>query len=351
MQTLRTLGAAVGLALIAGSAWAQNALLEPDFWKDADLAAVQAAVEAGADPLETTEDQFFPLYRALEAGAGLEVVQYLVEAGTDPSKQGNDATPILLAARNTPLEVVQYLVEQGADLGHADDSWRDAMNFGAGGTVHVDVMQYLIDQGMNPDTQDINGRTPAFTAARLNSNFEVVKFLSTASDIKVIDVNGNNALMWSALRNTNPEVVKYVYDLVDDPMLKNEDGRDALMLSAIRNRKTTEVPAFFLEKGFDVNAADKTGRTPLSLAADDNNAAAIELFVSAGADVGAADADGKTPLHYAAAKNTPEVVSALIAAGADVNAAAADGATPLTLASAREDGADVVKVLTEAGAK
>lgn len=333
-------------SLLASPAWAENVLLQEDFWKGADAAKVQAAIDAGADAAEVDEDKFSPLYRALQAGVGADVLALLVANGADVNAYGNDATPVMLGARSGDVPCIQYLIDQGADLAAVDDSWRDALNWGAGRQKDPAVLAALVAAGAK-DSQDVNGRSPAFTAARMNSSLPSVQYLAGVSDIKGIDVNGNNALMWSALRNDNPEVVAWVYDQVDDPMLRNEDGRDALLLSAVRKRKTTDVPAFFLSKSYDVNATDNEGRTALSLAAEGNSAAAITLFAGAGASLDAVDAKGRTALHYAAEKNDAEAVAALIAAGADVSVADAQGHTPLALATARGD-APVIDALTAA---
>lgn len=342
-----TLGVALVAAQIALPAWADNALLDPAFWTGADLAKVQAAVDAGANPTEVTEAKVSPLYLALETGVAFDVVQYLVDQGADVTLYGHDASPLMLAARSCSVPCVEYLIAKGADLTQVDDSWRDALNWGAGRQADPKVFEALIAHGADPDSMDINGRTPAFTAARMNGALAATQYLASVSDIQVIDVNGNSALMWAALRNDNPEVVRFVYDLMPDPMLKNEDGRDALILSAIRPRKTTAIPEFLLSKGYDVNAAGTDGRTALSLAAESNTVAAVQVYLDAGALVTSTDANGKTPLHHAAASNTPEVVALLLSAGAEVNAKDAAGATPLALAQGRSE---IATLLTDAGA-
>jgi ankyrin repeat protein len=342
-------GAALAV-LLASPALAENVMLDQAFWKGADLAKVQAAIEAGNSASEVDEDKFSPLYRALQAGVDVEILKVLVEHGADVNAYGNDASPVMLGARSCDVPCIQFLIDAGADLGTVDDSWRDALNWGAGRQKDPAVLEALVAAGAK-DSQDVNGRTPAFTAARMNANLPAVEYLVGVSDVKVIDVNGNNALMWAALRNDNPEVVAFVFDLVDDQKLTNQDGRDALLLSAIRKRKTTDVPAFFLAKGYDVSATDKAGRTALSLAAEGNSAAAVQLFIDAGAQVDAADADGKTALHYAAEKNSADVVAALLASGADASVASNDGQTALALAAGRDDGAEIVEVLKAAGAE
>jgi ankyrin repeat protein len=133
-----------------------------------------------------------------------------------------------------------------------------------------------------------------------------------------------------------------------------------------------------VEQGFDVNALDRQGRTPLLLAAEEGKPEMVEALVKrCGADVTIADRRMQTPLHHlpmaettrilleagaaAGAKdcngNTPlhnaedaESVRMLVTAGADVNARNSKGFSPLHEA-ARGDLPDVVEALIESGAE
>ena len=89
----------------------------------------------------------------------------------------------------------------------------------------------------------------------------------------------------------------------------------------------------------DMEAKDPWGRTPLSLAADDEAAAAYDMtraLLQYGADPNGRDSDGWTPLHYAAAAGNLAVVEMLADRGAKIDAVIEDGedenTTPLYLA-------------------
>ena len=89
-----------------------------------------------------------------------------------------------------------------------------------------------------------------------------------------------------------------------------------------------------LKAGADLNAKDKSGTTPLHLAAAKNSTPAVlEVLLKAGADVNAKGKDGETPLHSAAGFNpTPAVLEVLLKAGADPRAIDSDGKTPHAVA-------------------
>ena len=71
----------------------------------------------------------------------------------------------------------------------------------------------------------------------------------------------------------------------------------------------------------------------LRAAASQGNLAEVERLLKAGADLNAKDKSGTTPLHLAAAKNsTPAVLEVLLKAGADPRAIDSDGKTPHAVA-------------------
>jgi len=73
-----------------------------------------------------------------------------------------------------------------------------------------------------------------------------------------------------------------------------------------------------LNKGVDINARDKEGKTPLHRAAEKGHAHVVCLLLQRAADV--RDELGRTPLHLAAENGHLDVVQALLERGADVNA-------------------------------
>ena len=66
-----------------------------------------------------------------------------------------------------------------------------------------------------------------------------------------------------------------------------------------------------LEKGADVKATDRDGRTALIWAAQDGHEAVVRLLLEKGADVEAKDRDGRTALIWAAQGGHEAVVRLL----------------------------------------
>ncbi len=92
-----------------------------------DPAAVNEALEAGADLHVRNEAGLSPLMAAVTAGASTNVIETLLEAGADVNDQAaSGATALMLAAgAGTPAQVI-YLLNAGADPTLQDGEGRTA---------------------------------------------------------------------------------------------------------------------------------------------------------------------------------------------------------------------------------
>ena len=108
-----------------------------------------------------------------------------------------------------------------------------------------------------------------------------------------------------------------------------------------------------IRAGADVNAANRYGVTPLSLAAGNGNAGLLDVLIKAGASAKTADAslrEGRTLLMLAARTGSAEAVKLLVAQGGDVNAVESRTGTTALMWAASENRADAVRALAAAGA-
>ena len=103
-----------------------------------------------------------------------------------------------------------------------------------------------------------------------------------------------------------------------------------------------------LDNGMPINGRDEQGNTPLILAAAYSDAATVKLLLERGADVNAANKAEATALMRAA--RSYEMVRLLVDAGASVNTRSVLGNTPLILAARPTDGDRTVEFLLKHGA-
>ena len=132
---------------------------------------------------------------------------------------------------------------------------------------------------------------------------------------------------------------------VDD---READGTTALHW-AVRV-DDVEMISELIGAGADVNAANRYGLRPLTLAATNASAAAVAALLKAGADPNTVTDGGEPVLMTAARSGSVDVVKLLIGRGANVNARERWFGETAVMWAAAEDHADVVRVLAEAGA-
>ena len=112
-----------------------------------------------------------------------------------------------------------------------------------------------------------------------------------------------------------------------------------------------------VEAGADVNATDRNGSTPLSLAAQNSfvpikaRMRIIRSLLDVGAVVNKDNLYGLAPLHFASQRGLLAVVRILVDAGAQTNSPTKDGRTPYCLAAQRRDNEDVLRLLVAYGAE
>ncbi len=143
--------------------------------------------------------------------------------------------------------------------------------------------------------------------------------------------------------------VKHVAELVArDPSLikaRNSLGKTPLHMAVTSG--STEMVAWLVEHGADINAKDNTGLTPLHVAAWWTATERAGYLLDHGANLNATDEFGDTPLHVAAAHGRRAMAKFLIERGADVNVHNKDGRTPADLARASRfpEAADLIEQL------
>jgi ankyrin repeat protein len=123
--------------------------------------------------------------------------------------------------------------------------------------------------------------------------------------------------------------------------------RNAALFEAIRKTDAAAARSA-LDQGADINARNRSGRTPLMMAAVTRNLDLVKTLLAQQADVRATDSAGMTALMWAAFGGDPAIVRALLEAGADVNARDTNGETALEWAAKENTG--VRQLLQKAGA-
>lgn len=105
-----------------------------------------------------------------------------------------------------------------------------------------------------------------------------------------------------------------------------------------------------LDQGFDINASEKDGSTPLQWAVYNGNDELVEDLLSAGADAELSNREGITPLILAVQGGYADITEVLLKSGADVNRTLGGGETPLMMA-VRTGDVETIQVVLDYGAE
>jgi ankyrin repeat protein len=130
---------------------------------------------------------------------------------------------------------------------------------------------------------------------------------------------------------------------------KDKEG-DTAILKACRNCNNTNIVAFLLENGAEINDKkyrDSIGQTPLIIAAQTGCKDIVELLLLAGADIEHRNDQGENAFISATQEGHIDVVRILIDKVANINQPNADGETALALAIKYRHKKELIDLLLE----
>ncbi|KAK2029661.1 ankyrin [Colletotrichum zoysiae] len=183
-------------------------------------------------------------------------------------------------------------------------------------------LDVLLSHGADINHRDKRGRTPVFEVINTSNDNVHRKFLDKQPDLTITDYSGQTPLF-----ELNPKLSRYaliaklIVGAGVDVAQRNNKGQTFLHVAATTPFVVSDDFLAFVqlvfEQGFDVNARDNTGRTPLLEAAKALNEKLVALLIQHSADLNAADDHGWTPLSTAIASGGLPSTILLLENGAD----------------------------------
>jgi ankyrin repeat protein len=209
----------------------------------------------------------------------------------------------------------------------------------------------LKELGYDPGSPDgIWGKKTASAIKRfqLDNGLPVTGILDAQTRAKLISEKPPSQVSFiEAIKNDDPTTVKALITAGADVNAKDKSGETPLHIAAVRGYN--EITSLLINEGANINTRNKYGLTPLHAAAWSDHKETVELLIANGANINAKDADGVTPLHVSALSGAEKTITLLIDKGADINARNKDGMTPLH-AAALTGQKEVVELLINKGA-
>jgi ankyrin repeat protein len=261
---------------------------------------------------------------------------------TDPSRIFLDATVIRLTYRDErrihEVVDVERHIPRVTDL---ENRMKTATEVGRYLKPSLTLYRRLVDSGWNVNTVGPDHQNALFSAvlfrdlestrfllqhgskvtdqtfglAALSDNFEILRLVVRAAQIKLTGEHGE-AMLRQAARSRKTDSVQFLLDS-GVGVNSRDPGPGLTALASAVESGSFENAGLLLRKGADADARDKSGRTALWYAANSENTGFITLLLEHGADVNARDNEGRTPLMHAADLCFTWDVRALLNAGAD----------------------------------
>jgi ankyrin repeat protein len=248
--------------------------------------------------------------REIDRHLAVEISKMLFAAG---AKLGpNDRTILFDPIANGNVELVGLLIDKGASVTGDLEGYTPtelAKKYG-----QDSIYELLVSRGGIQVDSRASDQLALVEAAGRQDLHGMQSAIKSGAKINEFDANKITALSaavrWPTYDPDRAIAILWLLDHGADPNLGGPQGPPlhAFILSNKATLNSSEVYvrvlaeqilAGLLKAGAKVSGTDQSGRTPLHIAAKDDNMRAAEILIKEGAKVMPKDQQGKTPLDYA----------------------------------------------------
>ncbi len=298
-----------------------------------NVAIVGALLTRGArvDAQEPLKGQTALMWAAAE-GHGA-VVEALIKAGARIDLRSTGGfTALLFAARSGSIDAGRALLAAGAPINETTPK-RETPLLIAAASGHDQMVKFLLAQGADPNLADEGGFSPLHASIwGHRDSLEMAKALiAGGADIKAkllkpapalplygLGFAGGGSMVGAtpfalAAANANLPVMRMLVEAGADPLAPSNDGTTPFLLAAghgwvVGNSPVTlpmglDAVKQLAEWGGDVNTTNAGGVTPLHVAANNGADDIVQFLIDRGANVNAKDRRGRSAIQIARAAN------------------------------------------------
>lgn len=266
-------------------------------------------------------------------------------SGQQVSKTGEEILKLFENGYTT--EILKILEEDPqlmtVDLGAGMTPLHYAAYYG-----NASVFDYLLQKGANLNALDQRGLAPVWFTVSGQRPAMLRKLIASGADLSIKNPQGDN-LLFRAITARNPELVQILLENGFDPLQQNAynmtpiehaTGMNSVeiinllvskgaglevppshipLLHRAAVSQGAEVLHYLLDRGFEIDAKDKSGRTPLMMAVEFGNLDAARALIMRGANISLANSDGIFPMQTAVKKGSADLIDLFISKKADLN--------------------------------
>lgn len=308
---------------------------------------LQQSGEARAQTMVSQQDLLgnSALHVAVDNKAMKSVQEILKHGGNVNTANETGLTPLHSAAITGDLEITNILLSHDAEVCPRDNDSFTPIHRACMFNRH-EVVNAIMIKGGDINTKTKDSMTPLILAC-WKGHLETVDFLlSSGAQISQVDNLMRNALHW-AVENAHLQVLLYLLKKCDSSMLEAMDFAEQTIMHYASKLGNIAILQALIHQTCKLDVRDKDGRTPLHLAAESDNEAAVEvLYHASTSELNDGDSDGQTPLSLAVSAGAYSTVKTLLALGADISHRDENLCTVLSIA-AREGHVKIMKILLE----
>jgi ankyrin repeat protein len=275
-----------------------------------------------------------PLWIAVSAGL-LGVVRKLAE-GVDlnalltGSLAKDEGTPLMIACRFGHSNITKFLIEQGSNVNTLGGSYGSALQTACFFN-HIEIVRLLLNNGAITSFQHVEYGTALQIAAASASPNLIRLLILDGANVNAVPRWGRpfDTALQVACRLGRKDVVE---ELLDNGADINISSQGTPIEAAISSGSENLI-RLLLSRGASVITGEGAICRGLWGCPPKDWANTLRILLDAGFNANARDELGDTPLHRATALCSKEAVELLLQHGAEVNPKDRNSVTPLSLAS------------------
>jgi ankyrin repeat protein len=267
-----------------------------------------------------------------------ETVKLLLEAGASFHGLNSKGKHFFhQAVLHGNFMIVKLLLESGLETGQNNCDLSGLLRTAINKSEREIALMLIAHCGATKKNSELNiqssyGSTPLLLAVK-KKDIELIKALLAAGAYPAaINHLGQNVLH---------KIAQELYIPQEKLLSIKQNLTTGSLIQSINEQldfsQTKEIVETLIRVGVAVNVRDKSGDTPLIIAARKKNTPLVQLLLSQGADINAVNKKGYTALHYALKEQDENLSKTLIENGIDLDSASFNLDSAFALATASND--------------